>query len=106
MEADSRPPYTSLEGQHWVSPAYLGWVLAGKAKNCEPEKTRDVRWFRYDELPHRFTITARNAIGAYRRRSGFHSVGTEASYAGPALRFSVNRSSSPLINVPARDGNA
>jgi 8-oxo-dGTP diphosphatase len=31
-----------VEGQHWVSPAYLGRVLAGEARNCEPEKTRDV----------------------------------------------------------------
>ncbi len=67
------------EGQHWVSPAYLGRILAGEARNCEPEKTRAVQWFRYDELPHRLTMTARNAIEAYRRRSGFHSLRTEAS---------------------------
>jgi 8-oxo-dGTP diphosphatase len=26
------------EGRHWVSPAYLGGVLDGEARNCEPEK--------------------------------------------------------------------
>jgi 8-oxo-dGTP diphosphatase len=67
------------EGQHWVSPAYLGRVLDGEARNCEPEKTRDLQWFRYDELPQKLTMTARNAIEAYRRRSGFHSALTEAS---------------------------
>jgi 8-oxo-dGTP diphosphatase len=55
------------EGQHWVSPAYLGQVLAGEARNCEPEKTRAVNWFSLSELPSNLTITARNAIEAYRR---------------------------------------
>jgi ADP-ribose pyrophosphatase YjhB (NUDIX family) len=47
------------EGQHWGSPAYLGRVFTGETRNCEPEKTR-------------------NAIEAYRRRSGLHSLRTEA----------------------------
>ena len=55
------------ENQHWVSPAYLGRVLAGDAHNCEPEKTREVRWFPLDKLPPNLTITARNAIQAYSR---------------------------------------
>jgi 8-oxo-dGTP diphosphatase len=55
------------EGQHWVSPAYLGEVLAGETRNCEPEKTRAVRWFPLGELPSNLTITARNAIAAYLR---------------------------------------
>lgn len=57
------------ERQHWVSPAYLGRVLAGKARNCEPEKTRDVRWFSLDRLPANLTMTAGNAIEAYGRQS-------------------------------------
>jgi 8-oxo-dGTP diphosphatase len=56
------------EGQHWVSPAYLGQVLAGEARNCEPEKTRAVGWFLLHELPSNLTITARNAIAAYIRQ--------------------------------------
>jgi 8-oxo-dGTP diphosphatase len=56
------------EGQHWVSPAYLGQVLAGEARNCEPEKTRAVSWFPLGELPSNLTITARNAIAAYLRQ--------------------------------------
>jgi 8-oxo-dGTP diphosphatase len=58
------------EGQHWVSPAYLGEVLAGEAKNCEPHKTRAVQWFPLDQLPSNLTITARNAIQAYRFHFG------------------------------------
>ena len=58
------------EGQHWVSPAYLGKILGGSVQNCEPHKTREVRWFAMDELPPNLTITARNAIAAYTRRDG------------------------------------
>jgi len=56
------------ENQHWVSPAYLGRVLQGDAKNCEPEKTQDVRWFALDELPPNLTMTAHNAVRAFRSR--------------------------------------
>jgi 8-oxo-dGTP diphosphatase len=53
------------ESQHWVSPAYLGRVASGRAKNREPRKTREVRWFPLDQLPPNLTMTARNAIAAY-----------------------------------------
>jgi ADP-ribose pyrophosphatase YjhB (NUDIX family) len=53
------------ENQHWVSPAYLGRVSGGHAKNCEPQKTREVRWFPLSDLPPNLTMTARNAIRAY-----------------------------------------
>jgi len=56
------------ESQHWVSPAYLGRVAGGLAKNCEPRKTREVRWFPLDQLPPNLTMTARNAITAYTRQ--------------------------------------
>jgi 8-oxo-dGTP diphosphatase len=56
------------ESQHWVSPAYLGRVASGRAKNCEPRKTRRVRWFPLDQLPPNLTMTARNAIAAYTRQ--------------------------------------
>ncbi len=58
------------ESQHWVSPVYLGRVTNanGLAKNCEPRKTRQVRWFPLDQLPPNLTMTARNAINAYTRQ--------------------------------------
>jgi ADP-ribose pyrophosphatase len=56
------------EHQHWVSPAYLGRVLRGQARNCEPQKTQQVRWFGLDDLPPNLTMTARNAISAYQAR--------------------------------------
>jgi 8-oxo-dGTP diphosphatase len=55
------------ERQHWVAPAYLGRVVHGKARNCEPEKTMEVRWFDLATLPENLTMTARNAISAYLR---------------------------------------
>jgi ADP-ribose pyrophosphatase YjhB (NUDIX family) len=53
------------EGQHWVSPAFLGRILRGEARNCEPDKAREVRWFSLGQLPPNLTMTARNAIQAY-----------------------------------------
>jgi 8-oxo-dGTP diphosphatase len=55
------------ERQHWVSPAFLGKILGGVVQNCEPAKTREVRWFAMDELPPNLTMTAKNAIEAYAR---------------------------------------
>ena len=60
------------EHQHWVSPAYLGQILSGKARNCEPAKTGEVRWFGLDQLPPNLTMTARNAINAFTRQSFGH----------------------------------
>jgi len=56
------------EGQHWVAPAYLGRIVKGEARNCEPDKTQEVKWFALAEVPHNLTMTARNAISAYLRQ--------------------------------------
>ena len=57
------------ENQHWVSPAFLGRIVSGEARNCEPQKTSDVRWFPLTDLPPNLTITARNAIQALHTRA-------------------------------------
>jgi len=67
------------EGQHWVSPAYLGRILNGEARNCEPHKTREVRWFPTDGLPHNLTMTARNAIEAYQRKMQYPPAKTKTA---------------------------
>jgi 8-oxo-dGTP diphosphatase len=59
------------EGEHWVSPAFLGRILRGEAGNCEPHKTSEVRWFPLSELPPNLTMTARNAIEAYSNAAAF-----------------------------------
>ena len=53
------------EGQHWVAPAYLGRIVKGEVRNCEPEKTRELKWFALTGVPPNLTVTARNAIAAY-----------------------------------------
>jgi len=60
------------EGQHWVSPAFLGRIVSGEARNCEPDKTQQVAWFPLDQLPPNLTMTARNAVQAYSHQSGIH----------------------------------
>jgi len=54
------------ENQHWVSPSYLARIVEGQAYNREPHKSEDLRWFGFSELPENLTMTARNAINAYR----------------------------------------
>jgi len=56
------------ESQHWVAPAYLGRVVNGEVRNCEPDKTQEVKWFALAEVPKNLTMTARNAISAYLRQ--------------------------------------
>jgi ADP-ribose pyrophosphatase YjhB (NUDIX family) len=56
----------SGENQHWVSPAYLGRIVSGEVRNCEPHKTREVRWFPLSDLPPNLTMTAHNAVRALR----------------------------------------
>jgi 8-oxo-dGTP diphosphatase len=53
------------EHQHWISPAFLARILSGTPTNCEPHKTKDLRWFPLDALPFNLTMTARNAIHAF-----------------------------------------
>jgi 8-oxo-dGTP diphosphatase len=53
------------ENQHWVSPAFLGHIVSGEARNCEPHKTHEVRWFLLGDLPPNLTRTAGKAIQAY-----------------------------------------
>jgi 8-oxo-dGTP diphosphatase len=57
------------EHQHWVSPAFQAQILRGRPMNCEPEKTQEVRWFPVEDLPANLTMTARNAIAAYKQGS-------------------------------------
>jgi 8-oxo-dGTP diphosphatase len=68
------------EGQHWVSPAFLGRIVGGEARNCEPQKAHEVRWFPLGELPVNLTMTARNAIRAYSERMSVDMKQTRTSF--------------------------
>jgi 8-oxo-dGTP diphosphatase len=63
------------EGQHWVAPAYLGRIVSGEVKNCEPEKTAQVRWFALANIPENLTMTARKAIEAHLHTASAAHVG-------------------------------
>jgi len=56
------------EGQHWVAPAYLGRIIKGEVRNCEPDKTQEVKWFALKRVPKNLTMTAQNAIATYLAR--------------------------------------
>ena len=60
----------ATENDHWVSPAFLGRIIAGEAHNCEPHKAAAVAWFDLHNLPPNLTITAHNAILALARTPG------------------------------------
>jgi ADP-ribose pyrophosphatase YjhB (NUDIX family) len=53
------------ENQHWVSPAFLARIVNGVARNCEPEKIGEIRWFSLHQLPKNLAMPARNAIRTY-----------------------------------------
>jgi 8-oxo-dGTP diphosphatase len=53
---------------HWVSPAYLVRLVAGVARNLEPEKTAAIEWFPLSELPENLGIAAKSALAAYLRK--------------------------------------
>jgi 8-oxo-dGTP diphosphatase len=72
-----------LENQHWVSPSYLARIVEGEAYNREPHKSEDLRWFELGELPENLTMTARNAIAAYRGPSGLSAAKSGATNAQP-----------------------
>jgi hypothetical protein len=53
-----------------VAPAYLGRIVSSEARNCGPDKVREVRWFELGSIPENLTITARNALESYMRQRG------------------------------------
>lgn len=58
------------EGAHWVSPAYLCTVVGGTLVHREPEAILEIGWFGLDGLPGPLTLTAQNALQAYRGGEG------------------------------------
>lgn len=46
------------DGRHWVAPVYNARILAGDARNMEPEKHGGVGWFALDALPTPLTSAA------------------------------------------------
>jgi ADP-ribose pyrophosphatase YjhB (NUDIX family) len=53
-----------IDDQHWVSPVYLGRIVAGEPANREPDKLAAVAWFPLSAPPQPLALAAREAIAA------------------------------------------
>jgi len=53
------------DNQHWVGFNYLAYVKSGIARNMEPEKFDDVRWFSLDNLPKKLAQPTRESVKNY-----------------------------------------
>lgn len=56
------------EGQHWVSPTFLGKIILGEPTILEPEKCSEIGWFNPDNMPEDLTQVTRINLEHYRQR--------------------------------------
>lgn len=54
------------EQKHWVAPSYLCKIAKGDAKNMEPLKHLELRWFSLEQLPTNITIPTKYALKCYK----------------------------------------
>lgn len=47
---------------HWVSPIFLVEIVAGKPRNVEPAKHKEIKWFNLAHLPVNITIPTQYAL--------------------------------------------
>lgn len=57
------------EGQHWVSPTFIGKHVAGEPQIQEPEKCTGIGWFRLDALPFPLSVITANDVETYQRKA-------------------------------------
>lgn len=56
------------ENQHWVSPTFLGRILAGEPSILEPGKCSAIGWFHIKDIPDSLTQVTRFSLEHYRQR--------------------------------------
>jgi len=56
------------EGQHWVSPTFICFIVSGEPAIREPGKCAEIGWFRLDEMPDDLTLITRENLAHYRQR--------------------------------------
>lgn len=57
------------EKQHWVSPTYVGQILAGEPSILEPGKCTEIGWFFIDKIPDDLTSITRKNLNHYLEES-------------------------------------
>ena len=55
------------EGQHWVSPTYIGRHLSGEPCIMEPEKCSAIGWFNLDNLPSPLSMVSAQDVLVFRK---------------------------------------
>ena len=55
------------EGQHWVSPTYIGRHVSGEPCIMEPEKCSAIGWFNLDDLPSPLSMVSAQDILVFRK---------------------------------------
>ena len=58
------------EGQHWVSPTYIGRHVGGEPLIREPGKCAALGWFDMDDLPEPLSLVTQSDVRAYREQQG------------------------------------
>lgn len=58
------------EGQHWVSPTFVGRHAGGEPRIAEPEKCAAIGWFRLDELPAPLSLATQEDMRVWRATFG------------------------------------
>lgn len=63
------------EGQHWVSPTFIGSHIDGQPCILEPDKCSAIGWFALDDLPAPLSQITQSDLVAYHQqmRSSHHS---------------------------------
>jgi len=57
------------DGQHWIGFNYLAYVKSGEARNMEPHKFDDVKWFSLDKLPRKLAQPTRESVKNYLKKN-------------------------------------
>lgn len=75
IELESRQPYHVAEfihpdetpPRHVILLEFRARWVSGEAKNMEPKKHDEVRWFKLDELPEKLSFNTKKAIASLRK---------------------------------------
>jgi len=59
----------SDEGQHWISPTFIGRHVDGEPQIMEPEKCSAIGWFPLDNLPHPLSQITQSDVKLYHQKA-------------------------------------